>query len=86
MAVKTGLPDVDFWVLVDGQIRYEKKALKLQDGEISFNIELGPEDRFLTLIVTDGSSSAEANRGYAAWNNDFFYLVDPELCIADTSN
>ncbi len=79
-------PDVDFWVLVDGQIRYEKQALKLKDGEISLKVEFRPQDRFLTLIVTDGSRPMEAPRGYAEWNNDFFYLVDPELSLTETLN
>lgn len=75
-------PDVDFRVLVDGQIRYEKQGLQLKDGGISFDIALSPQDRFLTLIVTDGSVPGEARRPYPAWNNDFFYLVDPQLGIA----
>ncbi len=84
--VKTGSPDVDFWVVVDGQIRYEKKAITLKNNEVDFNIELSPQDRFLTLIVTDGSDSDDTNRGYKAWNNDFFYLVDPILCRAGASD
>lgn len=84
--VQTGLPDVDFWVLVDGQIRYEKKAVKLEDGQISITVELNPQDRFLTLIVTDGSSAAETNRQYTAWNNDFFYLVDPTLQMSELAH
>ena len=83
---KVNPPDVDFWVVVDGQIRYEKTALKLEDGKISFNVELTPQDRFLTLIVTDGFGSTGALRDYAVWNNDFFYLVDPTLQIAVSSD
>lgn len=81
-SVQTQLPDVGFWVLVDGQTRYEK-ILTLKDGEVSFDIELQSQDRFLTLIVTDGSNSTDASREYAAWNNDFFYLIDPELCLSE---
>jgi hypothetical protein len=80
------LPDVDFLVLVDGQVRYERKALTLDNGEISFDIELSPHHRFLTLIVTDGSRPNEAKRKFLAWDNDFFYLVDPTLHLAETSN
>jgi hypothetical protein len=86
LSVKTDFPDVDFWVVVDGQIRYEKKAITLKNNEVDFNIELSPQDRFLTLIVTDGSDSDDTNRGYKAWNNDFFYLVDPILCRAGASD
>jgi hypothetical protein len=85
-AVKTQLPDVDFWIVVDGEVRYEKTGLMLEDHKVSFDIELGPEDRFLTLIVTDGFRPGEASRDYAAWNNDFFYLVEPKLQITQRFN
>jgi len=79
-------PDVDFRVLVDGQVRYEKPSITLEDNEVTFDIDLGPDDRFLTLIVTDGTRAGEPRKDYAAWNNDFFYLVDPKLEIAPRSN
>jgi len=82
----TEAPDVDFWVLVDGQVRYEKKSINIKNNEVDFNIELGPQERFLTLIVTDGSGSDQPLRRDAAWNNDFFYLIDPQLGIAAASN
>lgn len=72
-------PDMEFWVLVDGQLRYERK-IETEDcdrGPISFQVDLGPEDRFLTLIVTDGPSGSHAN--------DFFYLIKPELSLADSN-
>lgn len=72
-------PDVDFWVLVDGQIRYEKTGLNHLEGEVSCDIELAPKDRFLTLIVTDGVRP----KGNSEWSNDFFYLIDPQLQIAE---
>lgn len=73
-------PDIDFWVLVDGQIRYEKQSLKLDDGFISFDVELTLQDRFLTLIVTDGLRVTDGKREYP-YGNDFFYLIDPELSL-----
>jgi hypothetical protein len=75
-------PDVDFWILVDGKICYEKKAFTVQDALVSFDIKLSPQDRFLTLIVTDGLRPEEPKRGYLALSNDFFYLIDPTLQIA----
>jgi hypothetical protein len=75
-------PDVDFWVLVDGQIRYEKAGLDHIEGDVSFDIELALEDRFLTLIVTDGSRPERKSE----WSNDFFYLIDPQITITETSN
>ncbi len=77
---KEDLPDVDFWILVDGQIRYEKKRLKIEDGTISFDVVVSPEDRFLTLVVTDGLRKEDGKRDFA-YGNDFFFLIDPELSL-----
>jgi hypothetical protein len=86
LSAEANFPDVDFWVLVDGQIRYEKQALKLKGSEVFFNIEINPQDRFLTLIVTDGFRRTDPPRAFPAWHNDFFYLVDPELSLTETLN
>lgn len=68
-------PDLDFYVLVDGQMKYERKidTINADRGAISFSVEFGPTDRFLTLIVTNGPSDSFAN--------DFFYLIKPELVL-----
>ena len=70
--------DVDFWILVDGKVRYEMTPLKIADGIIDFDIELNSQDRFLTLIVTDGLRPTDTGTGLAK-ANDFFYLVNPQL-------
>jgi len=44
----------DFWVLVDGQERFRRQGLQVQSGGIPITIDLADEDRFLTLMVTDG--------------------------------
>jgi hypothetical protein len=44
----------DVWVLVDGQVRFSAKALRFDSREIS--VELSDQDRFLSLIVTDGQA------------------------------
>lgn len=75
-------PDIDFWILLDGQIRYERKLLKIEDGLVDFNIELNPQDHFLTLIVTDGLRPEDGRRSYP-YGNDFFYLIDPELGLTE---
>jgi hypothetical protein len=52
-AIRPSASNADFWVLVDGKLRYEKKQVKI--GELySVDIELSEQDRFLTLIETDG--------------------------------
>jgi hypothetical protein len=73
------MPDIDFWILVDGQVRYERRALTLEDGFISVEVKLNPHDRFLTLIATDGRRPKD-NREFA-YGNDFLYLVNPRLLL-----
>jgi hypothetical protein len=38
------------WVLVDGRLELSRPELHSQDGAINVDIELGPRDRFLTLV------------------------------------
>ncbi len=78
-------PDVDIWILVDGQIRYEKEKLVIENGPISFDIEIDSAERFLTLIVTDGLRAPHDNRWYP-FGSDFFYLINPELSLTDRSD
>jgi hypothetical protein len=47
------VPDIDLWILVDGQIRYQRHGVKIEDGIITIDINLSARDRFLTLIVTE---------------------------------
>ncbi len=70
-------PDVNFWILVDGQIRYKKEFLKIDDGTVAFDIDISSQDRFLTIIVSDALKDPD-RRDYP-WGNDFFYLVSPQI-------
>ena len=74
--------DVDLWILVDGQVRYEKELLKVKDGIIDIDIDLVSDDRFLTIIVTDGLRETDASKN-SPWANDFFYLVNPEIILGE---
>ncbi len=83
---KSKYPELNFWILVDGQIKYEREvAMDSDRGPISFNVELSPQERFLTLIVTDAfrAIDGEVKDGTTAYANDFFYLIKPELCVTD---
>ena len=47
----------DLWVFVDGRLKLHRMKLRPQDGPIPVDIELRPDDRFLTLVGTgDGTS------------------------------
>jgi hypothetical protein len=50
------LQEADIWVIVDGRLKLGRRNVRPKDGSISVDIELGPEDRFLTLATTwDGN-------------------------------
>ncbi len=81
------IPCVDFWVLVDGEVRYQVKSLKVDTGTINIDIDLSGRDRFLTFIVTDGIESLPENYEFPAVGNDFLHLVDPVITLeADSIN
>ena len=46
--------NADFWILVDGELRYKKTQVKEKKKYFSVDIELSEKDRFLTLVTTDG--------------------------------
>ena len=47
------LPVSDFWVLIDGQIKYSLRAQRPIDDPGVIKIQISERDRFLTLITTD---------------------------------
>lgn len=52
-ALRPQASNADFWVLVDGKLKFKRTNLKI--GELcAVNIGLSEQDRFLTLIETDG--------------------------------
>lgn len=57
---ETALRDfnADFWVLVDGKLRYMKEHVQQKGLLDTLDIELSESDRFLTLVTTDGGDPA----------------------------
>lgn len=49
------LPQASFYVLVDGEERFARADMQPGDAPGPIDIELKPEDRYLTLVVTSGS-------------------------------
>lgn len=64
---------VDFYVLVDGKVRFSKKDISVLNGAIPISVAIYPEDRFLTLITTQGS-----NDPYGI-TNDWSLFAEPSL-------
>ena len=75
------IPCLDFFVLVDGEIRYQIDSLKIETGVIDLDISLTGQDRFLTFIVTDGLESLPEGYKFPAFGNDFLHLVDPVITL-----
>ena len=46
----------DFWVFVDGQLKLKRMHLRQQDGVVRVDVAIGPADRFLTVVSTDGGN------------------------------
>ena len=70
-----GLADV--WVFVDGVLKFKRLKFRPEDGAIAIDVELGPNDRFLTLVSTDGGNSIA---------RDWVVLGDPALKMIPTES
>ena len=62
----------DFYVLVDGEKRFEAKGVGVLSGPKNVSVELSKEDRFLTLISTDGDMTP---------NHDWSFYAEPRLVL-----
>jgi hypothetical protein len=80
------------WVFVDGQLVYEKKQV-LESQSFEIDIELAPDARFLTFVVTDGGSNDEAivqqfkerygmNKEVTNSKQDMFFFARPQLVLS----
>lgn len=67
----------DVWVLLDGQIRYVKRELVQADGMMNLSVDIAPQERFLTIAVTDAAAAAKP--GVGTFDNDYVYLITPRL-------
>jgi hypothetical protein len=62
----------DVWVFVDGQLRFSRTKLGKEDRPIDIDVTLGPNDRFLTLVSTDGGDDIK-------YDNPCF--LDPRIVL-----
>jgi len=62
----------DVWVFVDGKLRFRRQTVTIDDGELKINVTLNDENRFLTLVSTDGGDG-----GYG----DALIFGDPHLIL-----
>jgi hypothetical protein len=81
--LRPALSNADFWVLVDGELRYQKAQVKANQL-FSVDIEISEKDRFLTLVVTDGKDPDKRifdNATYPAIDCDWGMFADPVLVL-----
>jgi hypothetical protein len=60
----------DFWVLVDGQKRFEAIGMDANAKPQEISVSLGGQERFLTLVSTDGDGRP---------NYDWCFFAEPRL-------
>lgn len=68
--------ELDVWVLVDGQLRSCRKALRADQG-FDIQVNIAEQDRFLTLMVTDGG--IVYNKYWPANHMDTCGFAEPEF-------
>ena len=71
---KEGPTHADFFVYVDGALRAARRGFGRKDGGTPVEFDLRPDERFLTLVATDGGDAI----GF-----DQVYFGNPELLIRD---
>jgi hypothetical protein len=69
-------PRADAFVVIDGQSRFQCRGFSNNDEPFAIDVQLGPEDRFLTLTTTDGGDRAKF---------DWVLWADPVLESRPTS-
>ena len=70
--------NADFWILVDGELRYKKTQVKEKKKYFSVDIELSEKDRFLTLVTTEGQNPES---DVPAIDSDWCRFADPVLLL-----
>ena len=65
----------EVWVLVDGQMRFRRRDIDQTNGAMPINIRIRGEDRFLTLMATDGGDDIFS---------DWIIFGDPRLELLES--
>ena len=71
----------DFWVLIDGRKRFGMTDSRWQSRASSVHVDLTEQDRFLTLIVTDGGKK-EGTYNQNECDHDWGIFAEPALILA----
>jgi hypothetical protein len=66
----------DLWVFIDGRLKFNRNRVRPEDGLLNVDVDVEPSDGFLTLAVTDGGNSHQA---------DWAFFGDPVLELKSTN-
>lgn len=72
--------NADFWVLVDGRVRFAQTGVKVKGIAGQIDVPLAETDRFLTLITTDGGDADVV--GLRGTDSDWCVFAEPHLELA----
>ncbi len=78
--------NADFWVLIDGQVRQSRRNVTQKGVLYNVSIELGPSDRFLTLVTTDGGDDDYSGAYQRPYTSDWCVFVEPTLVLQTGDN
>jgi hypothetical protein len=56
-------PVMDFWILIDGKVRFVRHHATSAEGPMTIDIPLYAQDRFLTLLSTEGPDGPGGDLG-----------------------
>ena len=67
----------DFWVFIDGRLKFSRVRFNPRQGAVDVNVGIGADDRFLTLVSTDGGDVSRG--GWDAIQFGWVIFGDPVL-------
>lgn len=71
--------NMDFWILVDGQVRKAQRHVTTQGILTDLSIALTPTDRFLSLVTTDGGDPDHSGTLQRSYSGDWGIFIKPML-------
>jgi len=75
----------DFWVLVDGQVRFRRIGVREKGRIGEIGIELKDHERFLTLVTTDGGDEDTTLPSGRATDSDWCVFAEPVIELVTIS-
>ncbi|MDI9433821.1 MAG: NPCBM/NEW2 domain-containing protein [Planctomycetota bacterium] len=76
--------NADFWVLVDGRVRFAQTGVKVKGIAGQIDVPLKETDRFLTLVTTDGGDADIV--GLRGTDSDWCVFVEPNIELAPSAD